>query len=326
MLLAVREIMDAENPLPIRIGVNQGSVFVGEVGPALPAHVHRHGRRGQPGRPPDGEGGAGRDPHHPGPPGACRGPASTSTELEPFLVKGKAKPVRAVRLGAKTRGTAAGADDELPFVGRAARARSSSRRSRNRPWRARRAGGDRRRDRGRKVAAGRPPARDHHRPHAALRRLRALRLLDPVLHRAADPPGPPGASGRGQRRGPGQRSFLSELERRAPELVPWAPLIGMAIAVPVPETRETLELEEEFRRTKLAEVTIALLAVLLPQVGPDHRRRRALHGRGVGRSLRPCGPRRAPHVVDLVPDPARRRPRASSPPTTPRRPASSSSR
>ena len=33
MLLAVREIMDAENPLPIRIGVNQGSVFVGEVGP-----------------------------------------------------------------------------------------------------------------------------------------------------------------------------------------------------------------------------------------------------------------------------------------------------
>ena len=33
MLLAVREIMDADNPLPIRIGVNQGSVFVGEVGP-----------------------------------------------------------------------------------------------------------------------------------------------------------------------------------------------------------------------------------------------------------------------------------------------------
>ena len=33
MLLALREIMDAENPLPIRIGVNQGSVFVGEVGP-----------------------------------------------------------------------------------------------------------------------------------------------------------------------------------------------------------------------------------------------------------------------------------------------------
>ncbi len=33
MLLAVREIMDAGVPLPIRIGVNRGSVFVGEVGP-----------------------------------------------------------------------------------------------------------------------------------------------------------------------------------------------------------------------------------------------------------------------------------------------------
>ena len=41
----------------------------------------------------------------------------------------------------------------------------------------------------------------------------------------------------------------------------------MAIAVTVPETRETLELEEEFRRTKLAEVSIALLAALLPQAG-----------------------------------------------------------
>ena len=33
MLLAVREIMDAGVPLPIRIGVNRGSVFAGEVGP-----------------------------------------------------------------------------------------------------------------------------------------------------------------------------------------------------------------------------------------------------------------------------------------------------
>ncbi len=61
--------------------------------------------------------------------------------------------------------------------------------------------------------------------------------------------------------------FVAELERRAPELLPWAPLIGMAIAVTVPETRETLELEEEFRRTKLAEAVIALLAVLLPEAG-----------------------------------------------------------
>ena len=41
----------------------------------------------------------------------------------------------------------------------------------------------------------------------------------------------------------------------------------MAIAVTVPETWEVLELEEEFRRTKLAEAVIVLLAVLLPQAG-----------------------------------------------------------
>ena len=62
-------------------------------------------------------------------------------------------------------------------------------------------------------------------------------------------------------------SFLAELGRTAPDLLPWAPLIGTAIAVVVPETRETRELEEEFRRTKLAEVVMSLLAVLLPQVG-----------------------------------------------------------
>ncbi len=61
--------------------------------------------------------------------------------------------------------------------------------------------------------------------------------------------------------------LLSELERRAPELQPWAPLIGMAIAVPVPETRVTRELEEEFRRPKLAEVVLQLLAHILPPTG-----------------------------------------------------------
>ena len=34
MLLAVRDVMDAGVPLPIRIGVNRGSVFAGEVGPS----------------------------------------------------------------------------------------------------------------------------------------------------------------------------------------------------------------------------------------------------------------------------------------------------
>ena len=61
--------------------------------------------------------------------------------------------------------------------------------------------------------------------------------------------------------------FLAELESRAPELLPWAPLIAMAIGVSVPETPESRDLEEEFRRPRLARVVIDLLAVLLPEAG-----------------------------------------------------------
>ena len=117
MLLSVREIMDAENPLPIRIGINQGSVFVGEVGPHyrrtftvmgdavnLAARLMAKASPGEILTTPDlldrSQTGFG------------------STELEAFLVKGKAKPVKAVRLGAKTRGAVIVNEDELPFVGR----------------------------------------------------------------------------------------------------------------------------------------------------------------------------------------------------------------
>ena len=58
--------------------------------------------------------------------------------------------------------------------------------------------------------------------------------------------------------------FLGELESRAPELLPWAPLIAMAIGVSVPETPESRDLEEEFRRPRLARAVIDLLAVSCP--------------------------------------------------------------
>ena len=102
---------------PIRIGVNQGSVFVGEVGPHyrrtftvmgdavnLAARLMAKAEPGEILTTPDLL--------------ARSRTGFESTELEPFLVKGKAKPVRAVRLGAKTREGAAGTHDELPLVGR----------------------------------------------------------------------------------------------------------------------------------------------------------------------------------------------------------------
>ena len=48
MLLALRRIVEAEPPLPVRIGVNGGNVFSGDVGTVLSAQVRGHGRHGQP--------------------------------------------------------------------------------------------------------------------------------------------------------------------------------------------------------------------------------------------------------------------------------------
>ena len=56
MLLALRRVMDASLSIPIRIGVNSGPVFAGDIGPRLPAHLHGDGRRGEPRGPGHGEG------------------------------------------------------------------------------------------------------------------------------------------------------------------------------------------------------------------------------------------------------------------------------
>ena len=54
---------------------------------------------------------------------------------------------------------------------------------------------------------------------------------------------------------------------RAPAVLPWAPLVAQAIGVPVQDTEETKELDEEFRRPRLARAVLDLLAGLLPDAG-----------------------------------------------------------
>ena len=98
MLLAVREIMDAGAPLPIRIGVNRGSVFVGEVGPPtggpspsmgdavnLAARLMAKAETGQILSTPEL---------------LARSRTRFETvDLEPFYVKGKSRPVQAQAVG-----------------------------------------------------------------------------------------------------------------------------------------------------------------------------------------------------------------------------------
>ncbi|HEY2834340.1 MAG TPA: adenylate/guanylate cyclase domain-containing protein [Sporichthyaceae bacterium] len=118
MLLALRQILDGERRLPIRIGVNRGPVFTGEIGPHyrraytvmgdttnLAARIMGKSRIGEL--------------------WATAGILERSTtkfqteKLEPFAAKGKAKPVQAWSVGPPLRKRGLTTDDSrLPLVGR----------------------------------------------------------------------------------------------------------------------------------------------------------------------------------------------------------------
>jgi predicted ATPase len=64
------------------------------------------------------------------------------------------------------------------------------------------------------------------------------------------------------------RVALEHLTRRltelAPALLPWLPLLAVPVDAPAEATRATLELDEQFRKGRLEDVTAELLAVALP--------------------------------------------------------------
>lgn len=118
MLLALRQIVESDPPLPVQVGVNRGPVFTGEVGPpqrrwyAVMGDTVNLAARLM-GKAPSGRVYATR---------GILERAKTSfdrTALEPFRVKGKARPVEAWDVGPVTRAAAGGtARDRLPLIGR----------------------------------------------------------------------------------------------------------------------------------------------------------------------------------------------------------------
>jgi class 3 adenylate cyclase/tetratricopeptide (TPR) repeat protein len=265
MLLAVREIMDAEVPLPLRTGVHRGSVFVGEVGPlyrrtftVMGDTVNLAARlmaRAEPGE------------ILATPEVLARAQASfATTDLEPFYVKGKSKPVRALRVGPMTGGKLVGLTEDLPFVGRdrevaelESLVRQASEGNGALIEIVGEAGVGKSRLLGRlreltgewtQLTAG-CERYDSSTPYHVVRQ-----LLRRLLGLPAD--GSDDAT---------SQLFLAALTERAPALLPWSPLIGGAIDLSVPETPETVELDEEFRRARLADAVQQLLGHLLPQSG-----------------------------------------------------------
>jgi class 3 adenylate cyclase/tetratricopeptide (TPR) repeat protein len=260
MLLAVRDVVESNPPIPVRIGVNEGPVFTGDIGPSyrrtytvmgdavnLAARVMA---KAEPGQALATSGVLG-----------ASSVAFETAALEPFMVKGKKRPVEAFILGGAI-GAKKVEADELPLVGRAAELRAF-----------REAVDGARGGSGSVLEiVGEPGIGKTRLLHelgtraAGLQQLAAAcepyemstpyfpfrRLLRTALGLTED------ADERGA-----AEALRRCVEALAPELAPWLPLLAIPLDVEVGSTPEVDELAQEFRRARLEEATETFLSRLL---------------------------------------------------------------
>jgi class 3 adenylate cyclase/tetratricopeptide (TPR) repeat protein len=258
MLLAVREVLEGDLPLPVQAGVNRGPVFTGEVGPAyrrwyavMGDTVNLAARLM--GKAPAGHLYATRD---------VLRYAKTSfqeTAMEPFSVKGKSRPVQAWDVGPPIRtASEARIAVRLPLVGRdremevLRRAIDDARRG---SGAAVELVGEAGSGKSRLLAEAAELADGERLVHATcevytrdtpystwrdlLRQLLDLGWDDPdgtVLARVKD-----------------------EIERTQPDMSSWLPLLAIVLDVEVPPTTEVDQLAPESRAAKLHEVVLRFL-------------------------------------------------------------------
>jgi class 3 adenylate cyclase/tetratricopeptide (TPR) repeat protein len=261
MLRTVHQVVARAGRLPLRAGANRGPVFSGRFGPF---YRRTYSVKGDAinlaarlvARAALGEVVVTQDL-------LDRAPtAFDTTPLAPFLVKGKARPVTAARLGAPQASGAQGRQ-LAPLVGRHRELELLER-----------AVADLRGRRGGLFRVLGEPGIGKTRLVQALAELggdltvltvgcdeyeqRTPYLPARRLFRAAL-----GVSADSSPEQVGQR-LLDRVAVNAPELLAWLPLLGIVLGVDLPPTRQTRELDEEFRKARLEEVALALLTVLLP--------------------------------------------------------------
>lgn len=262
MLLALRAVVEAEPQLPIRIGVNRGHVFMGEVGPpyrrtytAMGDTVNLAARLMAQA--------PWREIY------ATRGVLERarwrlhSTPVPPFHVKGKTRAIEAWRLGtARGSGTPAALDDSLPLIGRERELEllgSAVRGARAGAGtlielvgetgcgKSRLLGEARRLASDMRLVHATCEAYTQQTPYAAWRE--PLRQL--LRARSDDPPERVLAR------------LTAELEDHAPDLRPWLPLLAIAFGVAAPVTAQVEQLAPEARAAKLRDVVLQFLAPAL---------------------------------------------------------------
>ncbi len=256
LLRAVRAILDARVPLPLRIGVNCGPVFSGDFGPPYRRTFSIKG---------DAVNLAAR----------LMGKAETGQivasdevvrrsrtvfaleELEPFLVKGKSAPIHAHTVAA-VRGRS-GPSAETPLVGREAELGTLlDALAAAKDWQGRYVevaaepgmGKSRLIDELRARAEGVTVLSTACIEYESATPYYAVRPLLRTLLRLEEPDGP-GAAER-------LTSLVAEL---APRLIPWLPLLALPLQIDVPPTPEVDSLEDEFRKSRLEEVVQELLGL-----------------------------------------------------------------
>jgi class 3 adenylate cyclase/tetratricopeptide (TPR) repeat protein len=258
MLLTLRSVLDAGTTLPVRIGVNKGHVFAGDIGPAyrrtytvmgdavnLAARVMSMAVSGQ--------------ILATGPVLDASSVAFNAVALEPFMVKGKKDPVHAFMVGHSTGSKPETVSREFPLVGRDAEMeafRRSLLELRGGRGSMLELVGNAGMGKTRLLSEFRAEAPDL--PHlvsgcelyeSSVPYLPFRRLLRLLL-----------GSGGGQDVSGLAERLQEDVARRAPELLPWLPLLGIVADAEVPMTPEVRDLGDEFRRTKLEEVATDYLS------------------------------------------------------------------
>jgi class 3 adenylate cyclase/tetratricopeptide (TPR) repeat protein len=258
MLFAMREIMDKERALPLHIGITRGPAFAGDVGAMFRRGYTVMG---------DEVNLAARLMSKAGPnqmlaiPEVLRASRTVfeTTALEPFMVKGKSKPITAYVVGPAQDTRAEVSAHDAPFVGR-----NDEMDRLETMWE--KAVGSA----GSMVLVGGQPGLGKSRLitefaasvegadvyRAVCRRYRASTpyfaagmLLKDIL---------------GISKGKTAEARLHEIvESAAPDLLPYLSLIGTALGMDLPESDEVTALAQEFRKARLEASVEALLTALL---------------------------------------------------------------
>ena len=261
MLLVLREVLEAQPAVPVRIGVNAGPVFVGSVGPHyrrtytvmgdavnLAARVMAKARPGQL---------LATD--------AVLDRSAVRfavTPLEPFPVKGKTALVQAYDVGPPLLESSALVRSAPPLVGRDAelaglqelleRARSGT------GWLVELVGeaGIGKTRLVEELMRSAEGARVYTATCAAYQSLTPYFPFRALLRQMLGLPDSATPAETGGR-------LLAVVDERAPDLLPWAPLLAIPLAAEVPSTPEVDALDERFVRGRLHDVVTAFLGVLL---------------------------------------------------------------